>query len=219
MKGIVFNIQRCSLDDGPGIRTTVFLKGCLMRCIWCHNPEGQSPQPEMMGSELIGREMTAEEVMAVVMRDIGHYRATGGGLTLSGGEPLCQPEFSEALLRSAKEQGLHTCVETCGVPFDAIDRLLHYTDLWLYDIKADANLHKKLTGVPLKPVLDGLRHICTKGGQVILRCPMVPGVNDTPEHLSHIHELESLPGVKKVQFMPYHNTGEYKYELLNTGQA
>lgn len=215
MKGVVFNIQRCSLDDGPGVRTTVFLKGCWMRCLWCHNPEGQSPWPEMMGGELVGREMTVDEIMAVVMRDAGHYRATGGGLTLSGGEPLCQPEFSAALLRNAKAEGLHTCVETCGVPFDAIDTLLPFTDLWLYDIKADSSLHERLTGVPLEPVIDGLKHICARGGRVVLRCPMVPGVNDTPAHISHISELECLDCVEGVQFMPYHNTGQYKYEQLN----
>ena len=215
MKGIVFQIQRCSLDDGPGIRTTVFLKGCLMNCLWCHNPEGQSMKPEMMGDELIGSEMTVDEVMEVVIRDLGHYRATGGGITLSGGDPLCQPAFSLALLKSAKARGLHTCVETCGVPNNAIDGLMPFTDLWLYDIKADSSLHEELTGIPLDPVIHGLKRICAGGGRVILRCPIIPDVNDTPAHFSKIKELEALPCVEEVQFMPYHNTGRYKYEQLN----
>ena len=212
--GIVFNIQRCSLDDGPGVRTAVFLKGCHLRCLWCHNPEGQSPAPETMDGATVGALMTADEVMSVVLRDIGHYRAAGGGLTLTGGEPLCQPAFASELLKRAKAEGIHTCVETCGVPFEAVDALLPHADLWLCDIKAGASLHARLTGVELEAALRGIRRISAGGGKIILRCPLIPGVNDTPDRISQIEELKKLDGVLGAQTMPYHEIGLHKYASL-----
>jgi len=148
MKGIITEIHRAALDDGPGVRTVVFFKGCPLRCLWCHNPETQSPEQEIMtrGGEriLIGHEVTVEDVMKVVRLDAGHYKATGGGITVSGGEPLMQPDFCRAVLAQAKIEGFHTCVETSGA--GTIEPLIPYTDLWFFDIKGFPRDYKVLTG-------------------------------------------------------------------------
>lgn len=232
MTGIVFDVQRFALHDGPGIRTTVFLKGCPLRCLWCHNPESQAFAPQLaFGAEeraahdpsahrslakvgaVIGRKMTVEEVMDEVLRDEAYYHRSGGGLTLSGGEPLAQPTFALALLREAKAYGLHTCLDTSGVVAPRwVEAAADLTDLFLYDYKAtDPDEHRRLTGASNRLVLDNLDLLYRRGARVRLRCPLVPGLNDTPEHLEGIAALaDRYPDLEGIEIMPYHDLGRDK---------
>ena len=261
MDGMVFDIEKFAVHDGPGIRTVVFLKGCPLRCVWCHNPESQSAKPEIFFSpekcigcgwcfeccpnhchvmeggvhvfhresctrcgkctekcyagalEKVGKLMSVEAVMAEVLADRLFYENSGGGLTLSGGEPLAQFEFARELLRAAKKERLHTCVETCGfTDFSRLEELLPLVDLWLWDVKATGEeLHRRLTGVSDAPILENLRRMDEKGAALILRCPLVPGVNDDETHLRHIAELaNTLKSVRRIDLEPYHPLGENK---------
>ncbi len=217
MTGTVFNIQRYCTEDGPGIRTTVFLKGCPLRCVWCHNPEAQDRAPQLLDGELCGKNMTVGEVMSEVLRDAAFYKTSGGGMTLSGGEPLLQGGFACELLREAKNKGLHTCVETCGhVPSETIKRSAEYTDIYLYDIKeTDAERHRLYTGAADSTVLENLRLLDSFGKSIILRCPVIPGFNDCEEHLVNIARLANeLRNVIEIQVEPYHDLGVGKYSKL-----
>ena len=261
----VFNVQRFSLGDGPGIRTTVFMKGCPLNCLWCHNPESKNAYPELMlypdkcigcgsclkvcpkglhtigeqGEHLIdrekcarcfacsescvgaleaaGKEMSVEEVLTEVLKDNAFYLNSGGGMTLSGGEPLMHFDFSLALLQSAKERGLHTCIETCGyAPWEHIEALIPYVDIFRWDVKEiDPARHKEYTGVSNERILENLRKLSAAGAEIVLRCPIIPGLNDRKEHLSGIAALaEELSGVTRVDVEPYHPLGQGKSEAL-----
>jgi pyruvate formate lyase activating enzyme len=222
MKTIVFDIEKFAVHDGPGIRTVVFLKGCPLRCLWCHNPESQSFEQETMAGvnggppETVGKPMTVEEVMASVRKDKPFYDSSSGGLTLSGGEPLAHFEFTRALLAAAKAEGINTAIETSGfAPRERIEELLPLVDLWLWDIKATPAHHKDLTGADAAPILDNLAFIAAHGAAIVLRCPLVPGVNDSDEALAHIRRLsEETPGVIRVDIEPYHPMGEDKNRRL-----
>ncbi len=266
MKGVVFDIQRFSIYDGPGIRTTVFLKGCPLNCRWCHNPEGRSDKPELLyddqkcvrcgacvsvcpkgvhtiagdetheldrgrcagcgccanvcssgALESVGGETSVEEVLAVVARDEPFYRHSGGGMTLSGGEPLAQPEFCVALLRAARTVGLHTCVETCGYTDAArFDTVLAEADMLYFDVKeTDPKLHARATGVPIAPIRRNLTAAERAQVPVVLRCPVVPGVNDRPDHFAAIGSLaDRLSCVREVHILPYHPLGADKRRRL-----
>ncbi len=220
---LVFDIEKFAVHDGPGIRTVVFLKGCPLRCIWCHNPESQSFEQEQMASadgksppETVGRPMTVEEVMGQVRKDKAFYDNSGGGLTVSGGEPLAHSEFTRELLAAAKAEGIHTAVETSGfAPRERIEALLPLVDLWLWDVKAHPCLHEKLVGCPAEPILDNLAFIAANGAKIILRCPLVPGLNDSDEALAHLaHLAETTPGVLRIDIEPYHPMGEDKNRRL-----
>ena len=220
---LVFDIEKFAVHDGPGIRTVVFLKGCPLCCLWCHNPESQSFEPEQMASvdgtsppETVGRAMTVEKVMAEVRKDKPFYDNSGGGLTVSGGEPLAHFEFTRDLLAAAKGEGIHTAVETSGfAPRERIEALLPLVDLWLWDVKAPPSLHRKLIGVEAAPILDNLAFIASRGARSVLRCPLVPGVNDSDEALAHIATLAGkTPGVLRVDIEPYHPMGEDKNRRL-----
>jgi pyruvate formate lyase activating enzyme len=262
-KGIVIDIHRSSLHDGPGIRTTVFLKGCPLRCQWCHNPESVSPSQELAfyrdrcilcgscvdacpnhvhkiaddyhsldrtlcrlsGScveacryealAITGKSMSVAEVMEVVMRDKAYYDASGGGLTLSGGEPMFQFDFTLSLLKMAKASGIHTCLDTCGyAPPDQFREILSFTDLFLYDIKAtDSDLHRQITGVPNDLILQNLDWLYNHGAAIELRCPLVPSNNDQPQHLEKLRELRlKYPNIRALTLMPWHNSAGSKYE-------
>ena len=257
--GRIFDVQRFSIHDGPGIRTTIFFKGCPLRCLWCGNPESIGTEPILsyvpqkciacgdcvpvcpekalsLGSgagakavldrdrctgcgrcdpvcdasalEIVGRDATVEELLEVVLRDADYYEASGGGLTLSGGEPLLQPRFAEALLRQAKARGLHSCVETSGYTlWGAVRSLVPLVDLWLYDFKeTDSRLHERFTGKPNGPILDNLRKLHDGGANVLLRCPMIPGHNARGEHLDGIAALcARLPKLRGVELLPYYD--------------
>ena len=223
MKALVFDIEKFAVHDGPGIRTVVFLKGCPLRCIWCHNPESQSFEQEPMASadgrsppETVGRPMTVGEVMDQVRKDKSFYDNSGGGLTVSGGEPLAHFEFTRELLAAAKGEGIHTAIETSGfAPRERLEALLPLVDLWLWDVKAHPSRHKEFTGVEAAPILDNLAFIAAHDAKIILRCPLVPGVNDSDEALRHIRRLsENTPGVIRVDIEPYHPMGEDKNRRL-----
>lgn len=263
VKGTVFNIQRFSLHDGPGIRTTVFLKGCNIRCAWCHNPESFSAKPQLSvnfskctscgacvvqcpngvhaitaeGKHLfeparcsmckacvcscpqgaitaIGETMTAEQVVETVCKDSRYYAKSGGGVTVSGGEPTFQLEFLLEILRRSKEQGLHTCVETNGICApDKMRRVAEFTDLFLLDFKHfDEEAHRRWTGASNKTVYENLALFDELRQPVILRCPVIPSVNDTPEHFAAIAQLQREHScIQSTEIMPYHDVGVSKW--------
>lgn len=211
MTGIVFDIKRGGVKDGPGLRTSVFLKGCPLRCAWCHNPESQLPQPEAaMDGTICGRAMSVDEVMAEVLPDIPFYATSGGGMTLTGGEPLAQPDFALALAHAAKAAGIHVALDTSGhASWEMLARFLPAVDLFLYDFKAaDPARHKALTGVDNALILANLEKLAAARARIFLRCPLVPGVNDDAHHLEAIAALtERLPSIEEVTLEPYHPLG------------
>ena len=265
--GRILNIQRFCTDDGDGIRTTVFFKGCPLRCLWCHNPESQRSRPQIgfdeakcvgcgkcvalcekgchaLGAkreffrdscdgcgkcvtptcdalELFGEEMSAEEIMSTVIRDRDFYEASGGGLTLSGGEPLSRSDLALEILRLAKAQEISTAVETCGyVSREILEAVAPYVDTFLYDIKeTDSERHREFTGMPNELILENLKYLSERGSRIVLRCPIIPGLNDRDGHFSAIGELAELDGVVRVEIEPYHSFGEGKYARLGIDYA
>lgn len=253
MKGMLFDIQRSSTVDGPGFRTTVFLKGCNLRCAWCHNPESQSFAPQLLyyqdrctgcglcrcvcphaltactlcgqcttvcpneARTVCGREYTVEEVMKEILRDRLFYRTSGGGATFSGGECLLQPDFLTALLMACRKQGVHTAVDTAGaVPFEVFERILPYTDLFLYDLKCmDSQLHRQWTGAGNEQILSNLSRLLKLGARVWVRIPLIVGFNDTPESMAAIRQFLSVhPAPEKIELLPYHRMGENKARAM-----
>ncbi|MBO6129094.1 MAG: glycyl-radical enzyme activating protein [Pseudobutyrivibrio sp.] len=221
-KGRIFDIQRYSIHDGPGIRTIVFLKGCVMRCKWCCNPESQSYEIEEMlvdgKPKVIGRDVTVKEVMEIVDKDATYYRRSGGGLTLSGGESLCQPEFAYALLKTAKARGLNTAMESMGcAKYETIENILPYLDTYLMDIKhTNPRKHQEFCGRDNILMLENARKIAESGlTRLVIRVPVIPTFNDTVEEISDIARFaDKLPGVEKIHLLPYHRLGQDKYKGL-----
>lgn len=221
-KGRIFDIQRYSIHDGPGIRTIVFLKGCVMRCKWCCNPESQSYEIEEMlvdgKPKVIGRDVTVKEVMEIVDKDATYYRRSGGGLTLSGGESLCQPEFAYALLKTAKARGLNTAMESMGcAKYETIENILPYLDTYLMDIKhTNPKKHQEFCGRDNILMLENARKIAESGlTRLVIRVPVIPTFNDTVEEISDIARFaDKLPGVEKIHLLPYHRLGQDKYKGL-----
>jgi len=265
VNGIVTDIQRFSVHDGPGIRTTVFLKGCNLRCAWCHNPETLRPEPQLQflparcigcgacieacpagaherrGGEhvvhrdrctvcgrcaevcyagalaIVGRTMTAEAVLAEVLRDRPFYETSGGGMTLSGGEPLVQRPFALDLLGRARREGLHTAVETnLADSWDHVAELIPVTDLWLVDIKLiDPAAHARWTGATNEAILAGARRLARDGRPMIVRTPVVPGVNDSAEAIGAVADaIRKFAGLVAYELLPYHPLGTAKYRSL-----
>lgn len=218
MTGLVCDIQRFSVQDGPGIRTTVFLQGCTLNCAWCHNPESIPHQPVLMrthlGDKWSSTPMAAEEVLAVVKEDLPFYQ-NGGGLTVSGGEPLYQAEFALELLKLARQAGIHTALETAGqVPFLALEKAAAVTDLFLYDYKVSRDA-KAWIGADTGLILSNLRRLHALGAGIILRCPIIPGVNDKQEHLDAIAGIMSeCPGILLVELLAYHRLGLGKFKAI-----
>ena len=254
LKATIFDIERNSYVDGPGIRTTVFFKGCNLRCAWCHNPEGQSPKPQMMfyknkctgcgkckekcpnalekcelcgkctiycphdAREICGKEYTVDEVMREILKDKVFYENSGGGVTFSGGECMLQIDFLEEILKVCKENGIHTAVDTAGhVPYEYFERILPYTNLFLYDVKCyDSEKHKKYTGVRNELILENLKKLLATGKSVWVRIPIIPTVNDTVEEIQRIKAYISSCGKpEKIELLPYHAMGEHKYAAIN----
>ena len=225
-KGRIFNIQRFSIHDGPGIRTIVFFKGCFLRCAWCCNPESQSYEIQTMTEKgkvkTVGKDVTVGEILPEILADVHYYRRSGGGLTLSGGEMLGQPQFAADLLRAAQENGLHTAVEsTAFAPFETVQKVLPYIDLFMMDVKhMDSAKHKEYTGQPNELILQNARKIAESGVELIIRTPVVPGVNDNAEDIRAIAKFAaSLPGVKEYHLLPYHRLGQDKYAGLDRNYA
>ena len=222
VKGRIFDIQRYSIHDGGGIRTIVFLKGCPLRCKWCCNPEGQHYNVEKMtlgGKEkIVGQDVTVGEIIDIVERDRIYYRRSGGGLTLSGGESLTQPDFAVALLKTAKERGINTAMESTGfADFSVISRYLSYLDLYLMDIKhMNSAKHKEFTSQPNELILENAKKITDAGARLIVRTPVIPTFNATKEEIGEIAKFaSSLKGVTQMHILPYHRIGTDKYKGLN----
>jgi pyruvate formate lyase activating enzyme len=265
--GLVFNIQRYSLDDGPGIRTTVFLKGCPLRCAWCHNPEGIDREPEILrdasrcvacgqcrehcpergagpmgfdgqwqektarcmrcgtcaeqcpteARRLVGYHMTVAEILAEILRDRLFYEDSGGGATLSGGEPLLQPDLVLGVLEACRRREIHTAVDTSGyVPRETLLAAARWTDLFLYDLKTlDDGLHRQFTGVSNRLILENLRALGQRHANIWIRVPLVPGINDAADHLEQVARLAAtLPSVRQINLLPYHATATAKFLRL-----
>ncbi len=220
-KGRIFDIQKFSVHDGPGIRTIVFLKGCVLRCKWCCNPESQEYDIQNLTiggkTKVCGRDVTVREVISEVLKDMPYYRRSGGGLTLSGGESLCQPDFASALLRAAKENGINTAMESTGYADKAvIDRYLEYLDCFLMDIKhINSHKHELFTGKPNHKILENAHYIAERANELIIRVPVIPSFNDSESEIAQIAEFAaSLPNVTRLHLLPYHRLGLDKYKGL-----
>ncbi|MBR2264501.1 MAG: glycyl-radical enzyme activating protein [Firmicutes bacterium] len=222
--GRIFDIQKYSIHDGPGIRTIAFLKGCPLRCQWCCNPESQEYAIQTMRlkdrkPKIVGQDVTVREVMEEVEKDRVYYRRSGGGLTLSGGECLMQPDFAAGLLRAAKETGINTAIESTGfAPFETIQKLLPYLDYYLMDIKhTDSAKHKQYTGQPNERILENAFRIASSSSvELIIRVPVVAPFNGTEAEIASIARFaKTLPGVRKIHLLPYHRLGQDKYEGLD----
>jgi pyruvate formate lyase activating enzyme len=278
--GTIFDIKKYSINDGPGIRTTVFFSGCPLSCLWCHNPESLSLVPELLYREgrclmcgacvevcpeeaisiesniskrlidesqetfesvvtdrsictrceicisacysgarqFSGRTVTVSEVMKQVKREIPFYDESGGGVTFSGGEPLMQPGFLSALLRACREQEIHTVVDTSGFAnWNIIEQISRDVDLFLYDLKhMDSSRHREVTGVPNELILSNLLALYQHGHRILVRIPLIPGINDDEQNLRQSGEfLACLPKLEGVELMGYHNIAYAKYEALS----
>lgn len=219
--GRIFDIQRYSIHDGPGIRTIVFLKGCMLRCRWCCNPESQNFNIEQMmfngKLETMGYDVTVGEVLRSVKQDMFYYRRSGGGLTLSGGEAMLQPDFAIDLLKACHENGINTCIETTGIAkWDVIERFLPHLDYILMDIKHMNNeKHLEYTKQPNKKIIEHAIKIAALGADLTIRTPVIPGFNDNAEDITDIAKfVKLLPGRHKLHLLPYHRLGEDKYTGL-----
>lgn len=220
--GRIFDIQKYSIHDGPGIRTIVFLKGCALRCQWCCNPESQSFDIEKMDMngemKTIGRDVTVREVMDIVRQDVFYYRRSGGGVTLSGGEALLQPHFAVPLLMACHASGINTAIETTGIAkWEVIEEFLPHLDYVLMDIKhMNSVKHKEFTHQPNERILENAKKIAESGANLTIRVPVVPTFNDTTEEIMAIAQFAaSLPGVEKLHLLPYHRMGQDKYGWLD----
>ncbi len=265
VEGIITDVQRYSIHDGPGIRTTVFLKGCNLRCLWCHNPETLNPRPQLQrflercigcgeclhrcpqGAHalvdgqrqfhrerctgcgrcaetcyaqalvLVGTRKSADEVVREVLRDRPFYASSGGGLTLSGGEPLLQPEFCAVILRLCKDEGIHTALESAGnVGWQALATVLPFTDLLILDLKMmDSRKHRRWTGRPNERILANALRLGREPLRLIVRTPVVPGVNDTAEEIAAIAAFAGqLPNLWYYELLPFHPMAASKYDSL-----
>lgn len=221
VRGRIFDIQRFSTHDGPGVRTIVFLKGCPLRCRWCCNPESQNYEVQLMKqkgkTKTVGYDTTVKEVIEEVMRDMPYYSRSGGGLTLSGGECLWQPDFAVALLKAAHENGINTAIETTGfADWEVIEQFIPEVDVFLMDIKhTNSAKHKEFTTRPNELILENARKIAEKAKRLIIRVPVIPGFNDTVEEIGEIAKFTaSLPNVNEIHLLPYHRMGKDKYDGL-----
>jgi pyruvate formate lyase activating enzyme len=226
----VFDIKRFAVHDGPGIRTTVFLKGCPLRCWWCHNPESQHQEPvtvdierklngrSVQGKKVYGEQMEVKQLMEILIRDTHFYEESGGGVTFSGGEPLMQPEGLLQLLEACKVHSFHTTVDTCGYARqEHFESILDVTDLFLFDLKnMDPGLHKQYTGVDNGPILSNADFLLKNGATVVFRIPVIPGINTSREEVSEmVRFLKERAGqMKEVHLLPYHRIAENKYRRL-----
>lgn len=265
-KGTIFDIKRYAIHDGPGIRTTIFLKGCSLRCQWCQNPEGQESNPEIIlrssrcatecnecvsicsldaiskdrnsieidkakcnlcreceevcayeALEIVGREVTAQELAEEIEKDKIFFDESGGGVTFSGGEPLMQLDFLEALLKEIKKKNIHVTLDTSGyVSFEGLDRISEKVDLFLYDLKImDDEKHEKYTGVSNKLILENLRKLAERGKSVAVRIPLVSGINDDNQSIHMLVDfLQSLKNINQISLLSYHRGGREKYKRL-----
>lgn len=232
MIGLVFDIKRFALHDGPGIRTTVFLKGCSLRCWWCQNPESIRDLPETFQVKsfttsynstceeetIFGKQYTVEELMCELIKDRIFYDESCGGITFSGGEPLVQYKYIGECLKQCKSLGLNTAIDTSGyAAFAAFEYVYESTDTFLYDIKLiNDDQHRRYTDVSNKLILDNLKQLTNLGKKVAIRIPLIPGITDTQINLSDITSfIASLKHVKQIDLLPYNKISESKYKRFN----
>jgi pyruvate formate lyase activating enzyme len=216
---MIIKIERFALHDGPGIRTVIFLKGCPLRCAWCSNPESQVLHEETFRKpklEPVGRRVNVDELMNVVRRDYPYYSASGGGVTLTGGEPLLQPAFAQAILQACKTENIHTTIETSGfAQWADWERVLPVLDLVCFDLKhPDSGAHARLTGVENHSILENLRRVAASGVLVTIRIPLVPGLNESPGALEGFAAIMQSLKLRTVHLLPYHEMGSNKYGWL-----
>ncbi|MCK5760927.1 MAG: glycyl-radical enzyme activating protein [Candidatus Delongbacteria bacterium] len=241
--GTIFNIQKFSLHDGPGIRTTIFFKGCPLRCVWCHNPESISGKIETVfdrekcidcdickgvkdmitanncptnAIENIGYEITVDELFSEIEKDKEYYETSNGGVTFSGGEPLLQSEFLLEILKKCKENGIHTTIDTCGyVKQSDLEKINEYVDLYLYDLKLIDNAqHFKYTGVKNNLILENLKYLSDKGKRMFVRLPLIPEITDSEKNISEIIGFLKVINFEQINLLSYHCYAENKYIKL-----
>jgi pyruvate formate lyase activating enzyme len=264
--GIIFDIERNALVDGPGIRTVIFFKGCPLKCAWCHNPESQAAEPQLTHTRrfcigcghclsacprqaisadstglivdrkacdlcgecvrtcfakcwaIVGERLSVDEILAQVRKNAAYYRYSQGGVTISGGEPLFQSDFLINLARRLNEEGIHIAVDTSGYAiWEKLKQVAAYADMFLYDIKhIDSRIHKELTGVPNEMILDNLRALAMMKKKLVIRIPVIPSLNDSPENIGKIAEFiaKNVPEVVGVELLPFTRLGSSKYKLF-----
>ena len=229
-KGIIFDIKKYAIHDGPGIRTTIFFKGCPMNCWWCHNPESQKKEPEAFGGlfnrnllndcesdkEIIGKYVSVEEVMKEIKKDLIFYEESNGGVSFSGGEPLMQADFLNKLLIKCKSLGLHTTIDTAGCSSkETILKIAENIDLFLFDVKLlDDEKHKKYTGISNKQIIENLLLLSEMKYDIIIRIPIIPTVNDSKEDIEKFGKFLQDLNIIRIDLLPYHTIGEEKYKKL-----
>jgi glycyl-radical enzyme activating protein family protein len=222
-KGLVFNIQKFSIHDGPGIRSVVFFKGCPLKCFWCANPESQLKKPEEMWDNslkrptTVGKYMTVEEIMEEVLKDVMFYEESGGGVTLSGGEVLYQVDFAIELLKALQLRGIHTCVETTGVCNPKkFQEFIKHVDMIYMDYKHyDSQAHLRGTGGRNEIVKQNIQYAIHHHQNVVIRIPIIPSFNDSLEDAQHFADDFHEMGINKIELLPFHQYGENKYKFLN----
>lgn len=229
--GYIFDIKKYSVNDGPGIRTTVFLKGCPLNCLWCHNPESQKVDPEELDNctfrwrpqnnystkNVIGHKISVEEVMKEIQKDILFYEESKGGVTFSGGEPLLQFDFLYSLLLECYSSNINTAIDTTGyAEYSKFEKILNYTNIFLYDLKLmNDELHQKYCGVSNKIIHENLKKLSLVTEKIILRIPIIPTITDTYENLSEMIDfISKLNNIKEIDLLPFHNYANSKYEKM-----
>jgi pyruvate formate lyase activating enzyme len=232
MKGLIFSVKRYSIHDGPGIRVTFFLKGCPLSCLWCHNPEGISPEPENVISikkigekefekeEVAGQYYSTDEVLKILGSDRVFIDKSGGGVTFSGGEPMLQTQFLLEVLEECKRNGFHTAVDTSGYSSsENFKAVIPFTDLFLFDIKhLDEKKHIELTGVSNVSILENFRIIVNSGKDMMIRIPVIPGYNDDQLYFKSLRDFITAidsESIRKINLLPYHRIGSSKYKRFN----
>jgi len=230
----IFDIKRFAVHDGPGIRTTVFMKGCPLRCWWCHNPESQAMEPftidierkvngkSVTAKKTYGEKMETTDLMEIILRDQAYYEESGGGVTFSGGEPMRQIDELTRLLEASKRNGLHTTIDTSGfAKQEQFKQVLPYTDLFLYDLKhMDPELHRNYTGVDNGLIQSNADFLLENKARLIFRIPVIPGVNTSPEEVDRLLGFieERADYMKELHLLPYHRIAENKYFRLRMKQ-
>lgn len=229
-EGLIFNIQRFSIHDGPGIRVSIFLKGCPLSCWWCHNPESQSSEIEILekthkfgrknipDKEIVGREINCEDLLSEIEKERIFFEESNGGVTFTGGEPLFQHEFLIKMLSICRDKGIHTTVDTSGYASEKVfQEVAENVDLFLFDLKIiDNEEHIKHCGVPVETILNNLNYLDNINRETIIRFPVIPSITDKPENIKDIITyLKKLKNIKIIELLPYHRIAEGKYKKFN----
>lgn len=228
MSALIYDIKRFTVHDGPGIRTTVFFKGCPLNCLWCHNPESRNPEAEIflkenrvgekqfMTEEIIGKEYSVERLMNEIEKDQIFFEESGGGVTFSGGEPLLQINFLEEILKEAKSKGIHSAIDTCGfVASDSFKKILNLADLFLFDLKViNTEKHKEYTGVSNDVILENLKILSNYNSKIFVRFPVIPGYNDDATNISEMIQFLKTINFEEINLLKYHNLAKAKCQKL-----